>query len=304
MAAAGSGGRTKPTGCFRSPQSRVSRRSLLAGLASTSVGMPVAALAPVSLRTAPIEVTGDWGRSLPGSAQSVVTRMRDVSLDGLALLSDRQPARIRVDAHISGPPHIWLHFDGTPIAWIVVDVGERDWCKLAYQFGHELGHVLANSWGPDARPAPPCQWLEEALVEAFALRGLGLLAESWARTPVFTGDSAFAGAIRSYRADLLARYRAGATTPGIEAGMPAWYSTQENALESDGGIAGPAQEAVPALLAELEDDPGAVEALGALNRWPGRTSVPMADYLRLWKRSCAELGLSQRLAMRVRRLLG
>src|SRR5262245_29647307 len=36
---------------------------------------------------------------------------------------------------------------------------------LAYQFGHELGHVTANSWQPHAKPQPPSRWLEEALVE-------------------------------------------------------------------------------------------------------------------------------------------
>ena len=61
------------------------------------------------------------------------------------------------------------------MAWIIVDVGTRDWCNLAYQFGHELGHVVANSWARDAKPGGPCQWLEEALVEAFSFRGLGRL---------------------------------------------------------------------------------------------------------------------------------
>jgi hypothetical protein len=36
-----------------------------------------------------------------------------------------------------------------------------------------------------------------------------------------------------------------------------------------------------------------VEALGALNRWPGRSSVPIDDYLRLWQASCAELQASR-----------
>ena len=31
---------------------------------------------------------------------------------------------------------------------------------------------MANSWQPHAKPMPPCQWLEEAMVEAFSIRGL------------------------------------------------------------------------------------------------------------------------------------
>ncbi len=50
---------------------------------------------------------------------------------------------------------------------------------------------MANSWQPHAKPKPPCQWIEEALVEAFSLRGLGRLAQSWKQNPPFAGDSAF-----------------------------------------------------------------------------------------------------------------
>jgi hypothetical protein len=142
-----------------------------------------------TLLSAPIELAGDWGHMVPRSADQVVERMRHACLDGIRLLSDRQPTRLRVDEHTSGSPAVWLHPDGSSMAWIMVDVGERDWSKLAYQFGHELGHVLANSWQPHAKPKPPCQWLEEAMVEAFSIRGLGHLAESWKQNPPFAGDN-------------------------------------------------------------------------------------------------------------------
>jgi hypothetical protein len=35
-----------------------------------------------------------------------------------------------------------------------------------------------------------------------------------------------------------------------------------------------------AVLAEYERAADCVEALGALNRWPGRTGIPIGDYLR------------------------
>ncbi len=137
----------------------------------------------VTLLSAPIELAGDWGHMLPYSADQVVERMRHSCLDGVRLVSDRQPRRLRIDEHTSGTPAVWLHPEGNGMAWIIVDVGERAWSQLAYQFGHELGHVLANSWQPYAKPAAPCQWLEEAMVEAFSLRGLGNLARNWKQTP-------------------------------------------------------------------------------------------------------------------------
>ena len=63
-------------------------------------------------------------------------------------------------------------------SWSIVDIGQQA-CAQLYQFGHELGHVLANSWQPHAQPTNPCQWLEEAMVEAFSLRGLGQMRGEW-----------------------------------------------------------------------------------------------------------------------------
>jgi hypothetical protein len=80
--------------------------------------------------------------------------MREVSLAGVKLVSHQQPDKLRIDEHRSGPPAIWLHSDPPKTAWIIVDTGALDWCKLAYQFGHELGQVLCNSWGPAAQPRP------------------------------------------------------------------------------------------------------------------------------------------------------
>ncbi len=179
-----------------------------AAAAPPPLGLRRAAAAPATLASAPLELGGEWGGSPRQAAMRVLARMREVCLSGVGLVSDRQPERLRVDAHDSGPPAVWLHADPPRTAWVIVDIGARDWSKLAYQFGHELGHVVCNSWWRDAKPRPPCQWLEEAMVEAFSLRGLGLLADSWERDPPFAGDAAFARSIRDYRGDAIGKYAA------------------------------------------------------------------------------------------------
>ena len=184
----------------------LNRRRFLSALALAFAG-PADAREPAgSLATAPIAVGGDWGKAWPASALTVVQRMRDAALADVRLVSDQQPSRIQVNNHTSGPPHIWLHFDDQPVAEIGVDVGLQAWSQLAYQFGHELGHVLANSWKRDAKPALPCQWLEEALVETFSLRGLEHLARTWETNPPFTGDNAYGAAIARYKDNQLRVY--------------------------------------------------------------------------------------------------
>ena len=240
---------------------------------------------------------------IPRSADMVVERMRLACLYGVRLVSDRQPTRLRVDEHLFGPPAVWLHDDGTTLAWVIVDIGERDWSKLAYQFGHELGHVMANSWQPIAKPAPPCQWLEEALVEAFSIRGLGRLAKGWKEDPPFAGDNAFGDAIAQYRANIIRDYTALAESQGHAHDPAAWFADHRHEIETSAGLPPYGQVMSLTVLAEYERAPDCIEALGALNRWPGRTGVPTGDYFRNWEASCAELGASPQLPHRLREIL-
>ncbi|THD42243.1 MAG: hypothetical protein E7774_16225 [Bradyrhizobium sp.] len=256
-----------------------------------------------SLLSEPLELRGDWGGSLPESARLVVMRMRQACLDGVRLLSDRQPQTLWVDNHFDGPPSIWLHSDPAATAWVIVDIDPRDWCKLAYQFGHELGHVLANSWNRAAAPHPPCQWLEEAMVEAFSIRGLAPLANEWERNPPFPDDSAFAGAIRQYRADLIERYRKAGDEPHFD-GLAAWFAANRATLDAAGSLSVSLGPAVIAVLATLEESVACVEDLGALNRWPERSALPIEDYLRKWQSSCAEIGAGGKLPEQMRIGLG
>jgi hypothetical protein len=277
------------------------RLGIAAGYASL-LAQPLAAFAtvPPTLLSAPIEITGAWNGSLTTDVAAVAARVRAACLQGLRLISDRQPARLRLEGRSSGPPAIWLHPDPSDTAWVLLDVGPNDWSKLAYQLGHELGHVLCNSWQVDAKPRPPCQWLEEAMVEAFSLRGLGRLALGWQLDPPFRNDEGFAVPLLQYRANLIAHYRDGGRPGGRE--LAAWFHERRATLETSGTR----QEAGPALLAilaEIERDQAAVEDLGGLNRWPDRTALPLAEYLAHWRDSCAELGASGRLPAFVLELL-
>jgi hypothetical protein len=255
----------------------------------------------MTLLGAPLELAGEWGGSAPADASAVMIRMRMACLAGVALVSDRQPDKLRAeDKPAAAAPSIWLHTGYAAGAWIIVVVGTRDWCKLAYQFGHELGHVLCNSWQLDARPRGPCQWMEEALAEAFSLRGLVLLADDWAHAPPFPNDAAYARSIRNYRDALLARYRAAAQDQGITAGFGTWFRTHEAFLH--GGLDA-ARGAVSTMLDLLQSDAAMIADMGAMNRWPGRTGLPLRDYLNLWEQSCAELNAPGRLPAQLRDLL-
>jgi hypothetical protein len=256
----------------------------------------------VTLLTADLEISGDWGGSATADVAVVINAMRSACLAGVALLSEHQPETLRVEDRSGNSPSVWLHTERPTIAWVTVVVGSRDWCNLAYQFGHELGHVLSNSWELDSQPRNPCQWVEEAMVEAFSLRGLGRMADDWERAPPFPGDNAYANSIRAYRETIVADYRTAAQDQGVGAGFAAWFKAHQAFLDEHGGI-DDAKGAVSTMLGLLESDTAAIADLGALNRWPERSGVPLPHYLDLWQSSCAELSTPGRLPMRVRNIL-
>jgi hypothetical protein len=70
-------------------------------------------------------------------------------------------------------------------------VGERDYCKLAYQLAHELGHVMMD---PSRNNGAI-----EMLAVAVSLKALTELAAKWATNPPHPSWKGFAGNFLSYR---------------------------------------------------------------------------------------------------------
>jgi len=136
------------------------------------------------------------------------------------------------------------------------------------------------------------------MVEAFSLRGLGLLADSWEEHPPFPNDAAFAGAIRKYRQNLLDKYGTPAGQPPV-LDLCAWLRRYRDALDHSGGVGVIEGPEIVQIVAELEGDKACVEDLGAVNRWPARGVVPVEEYLRLWQASCAEIDAPGRLPARL-----
>jgi hypothetical protein len=150
-------------------------------------------------------------------------------------------------------------------AWIVVNIQPRAWSQLAYQFGHELGHVMCNSWMWKAQSPPPSRWLEECLVEAFSIRGLARLAVARKRARPFNGDRKYGRSLPNYHRHLIEQYQ---NVPGSELvqDMVAWLSANRTLLDDAKGLGVCEGSAILTVLREMEVDKGCVEDLGAVNR--------------------------------------
>jgi hypothetical protein len=141
------------------------------------------------------------------------------------------------------------------------------------------------------------------MVEAFSLRGLQRLASGWRANPPFAGDNAFGDAIAKYRQNIVDRYAGLAQAQGLTRDATAWFGDHRNEIEIP-GLNPFAQAMCLPILAEYDRAPECVEALGALNRWPGRSGIPVGEYLQRWNESCSELQTSPHLPLRIGELLG
>jgi hypothetical protein len=69
--------------------------------------------------------------------------------------------------------------------------------------------------------------------------------------------------------------------------MCGWLRRNRDALDHTGGVGTIEGPEILRIVAELEGNKACVEDLGAVNRWPARSEVPVEEYLRLWRASCA-----------------
>ena len=138
---------------------------------------------------------------------------------------------------------------------------------------------------------------------SFSVRGLNLLADSWERNPPFPNDYRYGQALRNYRRDLIEKYRKAGGPQPVE-DLAGWVQANRALLDGTNGLAVHEEPAILAVVKEMESDQRCVEDLGAVNRWPQRSAVPLEEYLRLWRASCSEIGASGRLPARLQKIFG
>ena len=183
------------------------------------------------------------------------------------------------------------------MAWIVVDIQPRAWSQLAYQFGHELGHVMCNSMWKVQSP-PPSRWLEESLVEAFSIRGLARLADAREHDPPFNGDAEYGRSLRNYHRHLIEKYQ-NAAGPGPIQDIAGWLRANRALLDDTTGLGVYAGPAILTVLREMEADKGCVEDLGRRQSLAGTERRFAGGLLAAVAGSCAQIEAPGRLPARL-----
>jgi hypothetical protein len=162
---------------------------------------------------------------------------------------------------------------------VQLNVEDRRWAQFAFQFGHEMGHIVCGY----ADYPNPNKWFEETLCEAASLFVLGRMAEGWKTRPPYPHWKDYAGSLRQYRDERTAK-------AGLPEGstLAAWFRPKEPSLRKDGTQRELNLTMAAAILPLFEEAPERWAAVRTLNAVHGDASRSFADYLRDWSRSTPE----------------
>ena len=226
-------------------------------------------------------VNGNWGGTSLRAVRAVLESAEAVLCAAFEKYAD---APIRV-ARWSRDPQVF--HDQRPYE-IRISARDTYWCQYAYQFSHELCHVLVNF---DRAREHRHKWFEESLCELAALFVLHRLPAAWEERPPpeVAGAAEFAPHFRTYADDVAAAERRIAP-----ADVPAWLAAHAAALEADPCDHGRNRIAATALLDSFLQDPSLWRDCGRLNGWDAAADRSFADHLDAWAAHLAEHGLTAR----------
>lgn len=158
----------------------------------------------------------------------------------------------------------------------------RGWAQYAYQFGHELCHILSN-YDQRAHDAArrTTQWFEEALCEAAGLFVLRSMAARWRTEAPYPGWEAYAPSLASYAERLVAEPH---RQLPADVSAASWLKTRLAGLAADPYRRNDNEIVANLLLPHFERDAARWVVLRYLNLEAAGTADGFATYVREWRK--------------------
>lgn len=241
-------------------------------------------LIPVSgLTFAPsfnVSTESEWGGANTRDVQAVLSSVGAVISP---YIGGRTLDNIIVKNDPKGP--ISLYKRGENGEYIVLlDVKGRYWSQMAYQYSHEVCHLLSNY---DLAPnnVTRQQWFEESLCEAFSLFTLKQMAIHWQENPPYPNWKSYSADIQTYVEEMLQEKHRRLTTP-----VGQWYRQQQVILEKDPYAQDRQlnEKMATILLAIFEEEPESWAAMNYLNLGEDTGVHSMEKYLSDWYQNTPE----------------
>ena len=161
--------------------------------------------------------------------------------------------------------------------FVNLNTGDRFWCQYAFQFSHEIGHILCGYREGDQSN----HWFEETICETASLFALGKLSEDWKTNPPYSNWKSYAGQFEKY-----ARERVEKQPWPEDLRLADWYEQEKDELAGNATDRGRNLMVAIRLLPFFEEDPAGWAALSSLNDRKDRKKRNFRTYLGDWLNGC------------------
>ena len=156
---------------------------------------------------------------------------------------------------------------------------DNQWEQFAYQFAHEICHVLANC-EKQMDALGPNQWFEESLCETSSLYALRRMAVTWKKSPPYPNWSDYTKSLLSYADETM--HKAGRQLPA-DTTLTAWFTEQHDHLRTNGVDRELNGLVANQFLPLFEQDPTRWDTVRFLNIGDDEHRSSFAAYLASWR---------------------
>ena len=215
----------------------------------------------------------DWGEGQSADILAVLTSVAEI----LFPLGGKPPYNsIWVSRSEQGP--IVLYQRGKQGEYIVkLNTQDRFWCQYAFQFSHEIGHILCGYKDGDSSNL----WFEETLGEVASLYALLRLEEAWKQSPPYPHWKDYGPEFTKYAEERIKEYE-----NEIPADLKAWFQANKQSLRNE-PVDRPRNVSLAIRLLPLFDKfPEGWSACAFLNTKKSKTPRSFTSYMNDWYQAC------------------
>lgn len=211
-----------------------------------------------------------WEGAVPADVRAVLNSVA-VSLVPLVPAT----GSLTIEVHARGGPISLFERAPDGAVRVHLETGGRLWSQYAYQFSHELCHVLCRF----DRDDDGNRWFEESLCETASLFVLRRMARDWRQSPPYPNWTTYAEALDAYAARLLDESR-------LPEGMTlaTWYARHREELPARPTDRKNAGIVAASILRLFEEKPGRWAAVHWFNAPNPSAPQPFEDHLSDWRR--------------------
>lgn len=225
-------------------------------------------------------VAGGWGHARTKDIETVLYSVASVLLDHFP---GRHLDPIVVSHSNTAPMTLFARGPNNEYR-VHLSASDRYWARYAYEFAHELSHILTN-YEHHAYSAGTThnQWFEEALCEVASLYALRQLSVTWKLSPPYPHWAAYAPMFARFAQHHLNESHRRLPS---ELSLAAWFERYERDLARTPYLRAHNELVASVLLPLFEENPRNWEAVGYLNLHARGGNF--RDYLHAWHASAPE----------------